>query len=129
MVLKLNDRYRLTFGDGSACQGDSHPVTARVFDDWFFVKVATDYDLGLARSYMAGQFLVEGLEGEYPRSLRLPCTGSKGETNNVIGDPIGLMRLFLLFVGNRDTNGISLRSARQHTYASALQNTSGLAMR
>ena len=118
--MKLDDMSRLTFGNGSVYQGDSHPVTARVFNDWFFVKVATEYDLGLARSYMTGQFLVEGLEGEYPRSLHLPRTGSKGETNDVIGNPIGLTRLFLLFVGNWDTNGISLQSARQHNYAIAL---------
>ena len=31
------------FGNGSECEGDTRPVTARVFDDWFFVKVATEY--------------------------------------------------------------------------------------
>ncbi|KAL9189015.1 hypothetical protein ACHAXT_011505 [Thalassiosira profunda] len=130
LVLKLNDGSELTFGDGSPCCDDTRPVTARVFDDWFFVKVATEYDLGLARSYMAGQFLVEGLndEEDYPWTLRSPGRGSKVETNNIIGDPIGLTRLFLLFVGNRDTNGIGLRSAKQHTYANALQNASGLAI-
>ncbi|KAL7538352.1 hypothetical protein ACHAXR_011291, partial [Thalassiosira sp. AJA248-18] len=130
LVLKLNDGTQLTFGDGSACEGDSNPVTARVFDDWFFVKVATEYDLGLARSYMAGQFLVEKLDKdeEYPWTLRSPEQGSNSETNDIIGDPIGLTRLFLLFVGNRDTNGVGLRSSKQHNYANALQNASGLAI-
>ncbi|KAL7548553.1 hypothetical protein ACHAWF_011841 [Thalassiosira exigua] len=130
LVLKMNDGSKLTFGDGSICGDDPHPVTARVFDDWFFVKVATEFDLGLARSYMAGQFLVEGLnrEEEYPWMLRSPKQSSKAETNGIIGDPIGLTRLFLLFVGNRDTGGIGLRSARQHTYANALTNASGLAI-
>eukprot|EP00571_Detonula_confervacea_P002741 CAMPEP_0172325254 /NCGR_PEP_ID=MMETSP1058-20130122/53512_1 /TAXON_ID=83371 /ORGANISM="Detonula confervacea, Strain CCMP 353" /LENGTH=1073 /DNA_ID=CAMNT_0013041749 /DNA_START=4 /DNA_END=3225 /DNA_ORIENTATION=+ len=130
LVLKLNDGSQLKFGDGSTCEGDSRPVTARVFDDWFFVKVATEYDLGLARSYMAGQFLVEGLdkEEEYPWTLRSPNNSSKIETNEIIGDPIGLTRLFLLFVGNRDTRSTGLRSVKQHNYANALQNASGLAI-
>ena len=130
LVLKLNDGSQLTFGDGSECEGDTKPVMARVFDDWFFVKVATEYDLGLARSYMSGHFLVEGLkkEEEYPWTLRSPQQPSMSETNSIIGDPIGLTRLFLLFVGNRDTNGIGLRSAKQHNYASALSNASGLAI-
>jgi cyclopropane-fatty-acyl-phospholipid synthase len=131
LVLKLNDGSLLTFGDGFACGDDSRPVTARVYDDWFFVKVATEYDLGLARSYMAGQFLVEGLDDEegYPWTLRSPGKDiTKSETNGVIGDPVGLTRLFLLFVGNRDGGTIGLRSSKQHTYANALQNASGLAI-
>lgn len=131
LVLKLNDGSQLSFGNGSECVGDTHPVTARVFDDWFFVKVATEFDLGLARSYMAGQFLVEGLdkEEEYPWTLRSPGKDtSKDETNGIIGDPIGLTRLFLLFVGNRDTGAIGLRSSKQHTYGNALANASGLAI-
>ncbi|EED88129.1 predicted protein, partial [Thalassiosira pseudonana CCMP1335] len=103
LQLKLNDGTLLSFGDKSPCGDDAQPVKARVFDDWFFVKIATEYDLGLARSYI-------------------------GETNGVIGDPIGLTRLFLLFVGNRDTKTIGLRSSKQHTYSNALQNASGLAI-
>ena len=129
LVLKLNDGSELAFGDNSPCGGDTHPVKARVFDDWFFVKIATEFDLGLARSYMSGQFLVESLDKdeEYPWTLRSP-DGSMDETNDVIGDPIGLTRLFLLFVNNRDTGAIGLRSAKQHTYANALSNASGLAL-
>ncbi len=133
LVLKLNDGSLLSFGDGSACRGggggDARPVTARVYDDWFFVRVATEYDLGLARSYMAGHFLVEGLgdEDDYPRALRSPHRRTGAETNGAIGDPVGLTRLFLLLVGNRDAGSIGLRSSRQHTYANALQNASGLA--
>jgi cyclopropane-fatty-acyl-phospholipid synthase len=133
LVLKLNDGSELSFGDGTACGDDSFPVIARVFDDWFFVKVATEYDLGLARSYMAGQFLVEKLtkKEDYPWTLRTPKmdgVDTENEANDIIGDPIGLTRLFLLFVGNRDTSAIGLRSSKQHTYANALQNASGLAI-
>jgi len=129
LVLKLNDGSILAFGDKSPCGGDAHPVTARVFDDWFFVKIATEFDLGLARSYMSGYFLIEPLDGEedYPWTLRSP-TSSKDESNDVIGDPIGLTRLFLLFIGNRDAGAIGLRSSKQHTYANALSNASGLAL-
>ena len=131
LVLKLNNGEQLSFGNGSVCVGDSRPVVARVFDDWFFVKVATEFDLGLARSYMSGQFLVEELEKEeeYPWTLRSPGSDmSKAETNDIIGDPIGLTRLFLLFIGNRDSGAIGLRSSKQHTYANALANASGLAL-
>ena len=34
-------------------------VRMRVFDWWFFVRVALEYDLGLARSYMAGEWAIE----------------------------------------------------------------------
>lgn len=44
----------------------------------------------------------------------------------IAGDPIGLTRLFLLFVGNRDVGSIGLRSYKLHTYANALGNASGL---
>ncbi|KAL7472755.1 hypothetical protein ACHAXS_013202 [Conticribra weissflogii] len=127
--LRLNDGTTLSFGDKSEVGGDDQPVTARIFDDWFFVKVATEYDLGLARSYMAGQFVVEPLEARQKYHWSLCPAGSRDETNDVIGDPIGLTRLFLLFVGNRDLASIGARrSAKQHTYANALQNASGLAI-
>ena len=87
LVLKFNDGSLLSFGDSSPCGADAHPVTARVFDDWFFVKIATEYDLGLARSYMSGQFVVEALEKkeDYPWTLGFP----EGEVNKVLGDPVG----------------------------------------
>jgi cyclopropane-fatty-acyl-phospholipid synthase len=50
---------------------------------WFFVRVALEYDLGLARSYMAGEFEVER-------------TGPNSD---------GLTRLFMLFIRNRDQQG------------------------
>jgi cyclopropane-fatty-acyl-phospholipid synthase len=59
LQLKLPNGSSLTFGDGTPCGSDSAPVTLRIFDLWWFVKVAVEYDLGLARSYMAGQFVVE----------------------------------------------------------------------
>jgi cyclopropane-fatty-acyl-phospholipid synthase len=128
LQLKLNDGTLLSFGDKSPCEGDAQPITARVYDDWFFVKVATEYDLGLARSYMAGHFLVEPLamKKDYPWTLLSSSPDLRDETNGVIGDPIGLTRLFLLFVGNRDVGTIALRSSKQHTYANAFTNASGL---
>lgn len=47
--LKFNDGSIASFGDGSPCGSDASPVTIRVFDPWFFVKTALEYDLGLAR--------------------------------------------------------------------------------
>ena len=47
--LKFNDGSVAEFGDGSRCGSDASPVTMRVFDPWFFVKTALEYDLGLAR--------------------------------------------------------------------------------
>ena len=131
LTLKLNDGTTVSFGDGKKCSHytDSSPVTIRVFDDWFFVKAALEYDLGMARSYMAGHFVVEELEDTtaYDPVVRPPH--SRNETNAVLGDPIGLTRLFLLFIGNRDNPdymSIPMKSARLHTYANALTNASGL---
>jgi cyclopropane-fatty-acyl-phospholipid synthase len=49
LELKLNDGSVLSYGDGSPCGRDNSPVTIRVYDPWFFVKTAMEYDLGLAR--------------------------------------------------------------------------------
>ena len=62
LQLKFNDGSIVKFGDGSLCGCDASPVTLRVFNPWFFVKTALEYDVGLARSYMAGHYVVEPLE-------------------------------------------------------------------
>ena len=49
LKLRLNNGSELQFGDGSKCGCDDQPVVLRVFNDWFFVKLAMEYDLGLAR--------------------------------------------------------------------------------
>jgi cyclopropane-fatty-acyl-phospholipid synthase len=120
LQLQLNDGSIISFGDGSSVGNDTDPVTLRIFDDWFFVKVATEYDLGLARAYMSGFFVVT-----------CPTSSSyfSEETNNIIGDPVGLKRLFLLFIHNRDDptkTHLARKSATSHTYSNALVNASGL---
>lgn len=131
LCLKLSDGSLISFGDGTKCSNycDSSPVTIRVFDDWFFVKTALEYDLGMARSYMAGHFVVEPLEDikGYDPVIRPPDACE--EANAFLGDPIGLTRLFLLFIGNRDDpalNALPMKSSRGHTVANALTNASGL---
>jgi len=69
---------KVFFGDRKA--GKEGTVVLRVQSWWFFVRVALEYDLGLARAYMAGEFEVEG-------------TGWNSD---------GLTRLFMLFIRNRD---------------------------
>uniref|UniRef100_A0A7S2XUH5 Amine oxidase domain-containing protein n=1 Tax=Fibrocapsa japonica TaxID=94617 RepID=A0A7S2XUH5_9STRA len=66
--------------------GDTPALTVRVFDWWFFVRVALEYDLGLARSYLAGEWEIDGENWNHD----------------------GLTRLFLLFVENRDAPSNSL---------------------
>ena len=126
--LKFNDGSIVSFGDSSPCGcGDNSPVTMRIFDEWFFVKTALEYDLGLARSYMAGHFVIEPLDNvkDYHPVLRPP--NARDETTTVLGDPVGLTRLFLLLIGNRDrplAQHIPRKSGRQ--YANAMTNASGL---
>ncbi len=118
LELKLNDGSIVRFGDGNKVRNDIHPVTLRIFDDWFFVKIATEFDLGLARAYMAGFFIVEN-----------PGDQTNEETNRIIGDPVGLTRLFLLFIHNRDDpikTHLMRRSAKSHTYHNAFVNATGL---
>ncbi|CAN0061297.1 unnamed protein product, partial [Hapterophycus canaliculatus] len=57
-------------------------VSIRVFDWWFFVRVAMEYDLGLARSYLAGEWEVLGENKEHDE----------------------LRQVFLFFVDNRDVS-------------------------
>jgi cyclopropane-fatty-acyl-phospholipid synthase len=105
LLLKFNDNSIMEFGNGEPCGDglcDDAPVTIRVFDPWMFVKVAWEYDLGLARSYMAGYFVIEPLGDvkQYNPVLRPPT--EPDETSVACGDPVGLTRLLLLMIGNRD---------------------------
>jgi cyclopropane-fatty-acyl-phospholipid synthase len=128
LILKHNDGSVLVLGDGTPCGCDSKPVTIRVFDEWFYVKVAVEYDLGLARSYMAGHFAIEALDNVDDYHPVMKPKSSRDETTLVLGDPIGLTRLFLLLIGNRDstTNHVPRKSASGHWYNNALTNASGL---
>ncbi|CAN0082345.1 unnamed protein product [Pylaiella littoralis] len=69
-------------GDGTSSSGAGRKITIRVFDWWFFVRVAMEYDLGLARSYLAGEWEVVGENKEHD----------------------GLRHVFLFFVDNRDVS-------------------------
>ena len=126
LLLKMNDGTIIDIGDGSPCGCDSEPVTLRIFDDWFFVKVAMEYDLGLARSYMSGHFNVQALGKveAYDQVIR-PST-LRNESNVVLGDPVGLTRLFHLFIGNRDINDTFTPKRSTKIYSSALTNATGL---
>mmetsp|Transcript_4291 Transcript_4291/g.4966 ORF Transcript_4291/g.4966 Transcript_4291/m.4966 type:complete len:473 (-) Transcript_4291:330-1748(-) len=92
----------------------------------FFVKAALEYDLGLARSYMAGHYVVEPLENssDYCDVLR-PAVD---ECNQVLGDPSGLTRLFLLFIGNRDRPDLykHRKAGDRKIYSNTMTNASGL---
>lgn len=129
LVIKLNDGSKVSFGDGTPGVYDKSPVTLRVFDPWFFVKTAMEYDLGLARSYMAGYFVVEPLANakEYHPVIR--SHGSKDETTIVLGDPLGLIRFFLLVIENRDdysSGHVPRKAGKGRSYANAVNNASGL---
>lgn len=104
LQLKMNDGSVLSFGDGTHCGCDSSPVTLRVFDEWMFVKIAWEYDLGLSRSYMAGHFVIESLRDPTHYNNVLRPLKERDETTAVIGDPVGLTRLLLLMIGNRDVS-------------------------
>lgn len=131
LQLKYNDGTIDTFGDTTPCSlSDNHPVTIRVFEPWFFVKTAFQYDLGLARSYMSGYFVIEPLHNMNDYNPILRPLNTKNETTKVLGDPIGLTRLFLLFIGNRDYPHNNMhypkKSARGTRYSNAFSNASGL---
>lgn len=53
---------------------------------------------------------------------------SRDETTITLGDPVGLTRLFLLFIGNRDhtSNFSPKKSSKGHLISNALTNASGL---
>jgi cyclopropane-fatty-acyl-phospholipid synthase len=120
LQLRMNDGTVWKFGDGlSNCGCDASPVTLRVFDEWLFVKIAWEYDLGLARSYMAGHFVVEPLVDPNHYNQVLRPASERDETTTIIGDPVGLTRLFLLLLGNRD------RPSDSHTPETSYKGYSG----
>ena len=126
LSLKLPDNSVIEIGDGTPCGCDDEPVTLRIFDNWFFVKIAMEYDLGLARSYMSGFFNVESLHDPNAYDQVIRPNALRNETNVILGDPVGLTRLFHLFVGNRDSAGSieARRSVKQ--YPNAFMNAAGL---
>jgi cyclopropane-fatty-acyl-phospholipid synthase len=128
LQLKFNDGSTMDFGDGTKCGCDASPVVIRVFDPWFFVKTALEYDLGLARSYMAGHFVIEPLANKNDYDPVIRPLDQEDETNIVLGDPIGLTRLFLLLIGNRDRKELfqPRKAGRGTSYSNALTNASGL---
>lgn len=125
---KFNDGSVISVGDGSPTFMNKHPVTVRVFDPWLFVKIAMEYDLGLARSYMAGHFVVEPLPDPNMYDPAIRSLGQREETTRAIGDPVGLIRLFLLFISNRDKSvaHVPKRASRGHRYSDVISQASGL---
>jgi cyclopropane-fatty-acyl-phospholipid synthase len=77
---------------------------------------------------MAGYINVEPLSETSQYSPELKQMTVQDETTIVLGDPVGLTRLFLLLIGNRDNaDSFSPRkSKRGHSYANSLTNASGL---
>lgn len=128
LSFKFNDGSVVSVGDGSPTTFDKHPVTVRVFDPWMFVKIALEYDLGLARSYMAGHFVVEPLADPKMYDPAIRSIGQREETTLAIGDPVGLTRFFLLFIANRDSSGVHVpkRAGMGHRYNNAIAHASGL---
>jgi cyclopropane-fatty-acyl-phospholipid synthase len=130
VILQMPNGQRLSFGDGTPCGSDASPVVLRIFDEWFFVKVAVEYDLGLARSYMAGHFVVQPLEDATAYHPVIRPVEAADESTTVLGDPIGLTRLFLLLIGNRDRPSVYAprKAAAGRWYNNALTNASGLVL-
>lgn len=126
LQLKMNDGSIISIGDGTPCGCDSEPVTLRVFDDWFFVKIAMEYDLGLARSYMSGHYNVQPLINADSYDQVIRPSKLRDESNIIIGDPVGLTRLFHLFIGNRDTTQSFTPMRSTKIYNNALTNAAGL---
>jgi len=118
--LRFNDGTLMEFGDGTPCGlGDASPVTLRVFDEWLFVKIAWEFDLGLARSYMAGHFVVEPLEKVSDYNPVLRPANAADETTRACGDPVGLTRLLLLLIGNRDRVATHIPNTSSRGYSGA----------
>ena len=128
------------YGDGSATSSSSssYPVRVRVFDEWWFVDVAIGLDMGLARSYIKGFFIVQPLpsrgdaEGATsPKPTLVPTllqevSVNESEISSLVGDPSGLTRMFLLFVDNRDETLTHTKAIASHKLNSPLVNGAGL---
>ena len=108
-----------------------------MFDDWFFVDAAIGLDMGLARSYIKGFFTVQPLPERTveaaitpqstaplpsPPALLPEITVDESEINDIVGDPSGLTRLFLLFVDNRDETLTHTKAVSSHKLNSPLVN-------
>ena len=88
------------------------PITVRIFDNWFFVKIACQGEMGFAQSYMNGYFLVLEEQSQQSENLLLSSSNDlttstitkkkkiQTETSVVLGDVVGLTRLSLLCMIN-----------------------------
>lgn len=125
LVLKFNDGSTEEFGDGTPTKYDIGTVTLRIYDLWFYVKTALEYDLGLARSYMAGHYVVE--KEEKMEQVDEELRPASGEVTQALGDASGLTRLFLLVIANRDRSDLYVhRKAGRGGLSNPLTNASGL---
>jgi len=75
---------------------------------------------------MSGHFNVQPLSkaGSYDQVIR--PSNLRNESNVVLGDPVGLTRLFHLFIGNRDTAASFTPKRSTKIYNNALSNAAGL---
>ncbi|KAI2507304.1 Mycolic acid cyclopropane synthetase [Fragilaria crotonensis] len=77
---------------------------------------------------MAGHYVVEPLNSAEDYDPVIRPLDSADESNIVLGDPVGLMRLFMLFIGNRDRPELfqPRKAGRGNRYSNAMTNGSGL---
>ncbi len=90
LSLRLPDGRKISFGDKHKQCSDTH-LTLVIFDWNFFTRVALEFDLGFAKSYAAGEFIVESKKGEkegdsLARFFHVLCLnrGYEGEKSNTL---------------------------------------------
>ena len=82
--------------------------------------MALECDLGLVQSYMAGQYVVEPLDAVEDYDQASCChLDSADESNIVLGDPVGLMRLS--FVSSAIAIAPNVSSSQSWFWQSLLQ--------
>ncbi len=90
ITLKLPNGRTVSYGDQSYENTEFHSII-KVFDWNFFTRVALEYDLGFSKSYMAGEIILEGKEGDktgdsLARFFHVLCLnrGYKGNASNTL---------------------------------------------
>ncbi|CAM9345742.1 unnamed protein product [Discosporangium mesarthrocarpum] len=113
-----------TFGTPVNSGEDGYNMKIRVFDWKFFVRVATAYDLGLARSYMAGEWEIidENPEHDGLRALFLfLIDNSRGTAGSRSTGTMKVGRLLTSWVGYA-LNFVRLRLSMDNSISGSRSN-------
>ena len=95
-----------------------------MYDPWFFVRIALEYDLGMARSYMAGEWDVPGDEKvnyDGLSNLFHLFINNRGPVGSMEGSKLNVKNMFTSWIGYT-VNWLYLRVSMDNSLSGSKPN-------